>query len=65
MKRQKKLQTLAPQKMYSPEEVDLFENHLDDHFGPCQSVFHELVSLDGMHIDIYIIEPTENIPASV
>ena len=62
MKRQKKLQSLAPQKMYSPEEVDLFENHLDDHFGPCQSVFHELVSLDGMHIDIYIIEPTEKYP---
>ena len=49
-------------KMYSPEEIDLVEKHLDAHFGPCESVIHELISPDGMHIDIYVIEPTEKYP---
>ncbi len=39
-------------KMYSPEEIDLVEKHLDAHFGPCESVIHELIYTDGMHIDI-------------
>jgi len=59
------LKRILPQKSrkkYSPEEIDLFEKHLDDHFGPCRSVFHELASPDGMHIDVYVIEPTEKYP---
>ena len=53
----------ASRKRYSPEEIDLFEKHLDAHFGPCESVFHELASPDGMHIDVYVIGPTEKYPS--
>ncbi len=49
-------------KTYSPEEADAFEKHMETNFGPCKSVFHEISSPDGMHIDIYIIEPTEKYP---
>ena len=49
-------------KRYSPEEIELFEKHLDAYFGPSESVFHELASLDGTHIDIYLVEPTEKYP---
>lgn len=62
MKRLKNLLSRDSRERYSPEEIDLFEKHLDDHFGPCRSVFHELLPLDRMHIDIYIIEPTEKYP---
>lgn len=49
-------------KTYSPEESEAFEKHLETNFGPCKSVFHEMASPDGMHIDIRIIEPTEQFP---
>lgn len=47
---------------YSPEESEAFEKHLEANFGPCKSVFHEISSPDGMHIDLRIIEPTEKFP---
>ena len=49
-------------KTYSPEESSAFEKHLETNFGPCKSVFHEMSSPDGMHIDIRIIGPTEEFP---
>ena len=47
--------------VYSEKEAQAFEKHLEKNFGPVKSVFHELVSGE-MHIDIYVVEPTEQFP---
>ena len=44
--------------VYSGEELDAIEKHINEHFGPFSNVFHELVSPD-IHVDICIIEPNE------
>ena len=47
--------------VYSSKEAQVFEKHLEKNFGPVKSVFHELVP-EEMHIDIYVVEPTEKFP---
>ncbi|MDR1902983.1 MAG: suppressor of fused domain protein [Treponema sp.] len=44
--------------LYSDEEMECIQSHIDTYFGASGSVFHELVSPD-IHVDIVIIEPTE------
>ena len=46
---------------YTEEEMDAVEAHIQAHFGPVVSVFHELASPD-IHVDICIVEPTEEKP---
>ncbi|MDR3205601.1 MAG: suppressor of fused domain protein [Candidatus Methanoplasma sp.] len=42
--------------MYTEEEFDAVENHIDRCFGHVENVFHELVSPD-IHVDIEVVEP--------
>ncbi|ULQ58581.1 suppressor of fused domain protein [Brucepastera parasyntrophica] len=42
--------------LYTEEEVDCIESHVEEYFGINENVFHELVSPD-IHVDILIIEP--------
>ena len=43
--------------VYSEEELDALERHIEEYFGPFKNVFHEIASPD-IHVDIVIIEPT-------
>ena len=43
--------------MYGQEDWDAVEAHLERYFGPCDNVFHEIMSPD-IHVDIYIMKPT-------
>ena len=43
--------------MYVQEDWDAVEAHLERYFGPCDNVFHEIMSPD-IHVDIYIMKPT-------
>ena len=43
--------------VYSEEDLDAIERHIEEHFGPFKNVFHEIASPD-IHVDIVIIEPT-------
>ncbi len=43
--------------MYEQEDWDAVEAHLERYFGPCNNVFHEIMSPD-IHVDIYIMKPT-------
>ena len=43
--------------MYKQEDWDVVEAHLERYFGPCDNVFHEILSPD-IHVDIYIMKPT-------
>ena len=43
--------------MYAQEDWDAVEAHLERYFGPCDNVFHEIMSPD-IHVDIYIMKPT-------
>ena len=43
--------------MYGQEDWDAVEAHLERYFGPCDNVFHEILSPD-IHVDIYIMKPT-------
>ena len=43
--------------MYTEEDWKAVEAHLERYFGPCDNVFHEIVSPD-IHVDIYIMAPT-------
>ena len=47
-----------PTEVYTEEELDAVENHIEKHFGAYANVFHELVSPD-IHLDICIVDPTE------
>lgn len=44
--------------VYTQEEIDALEDHIERYFGSFESVFHERRSLD-IHVDIYLIPPTE------
>ena len=48
-------------RIYSQAEMQTFEDHLEKNFGPIKSVFHEVLP-DEMHIDVYVVEPTEKYP---
>lgn len=43
--------------MYSDDEMQAVENHIEKYFGKFENVFHEIISLD-VHIDICIIPPS-------
>ena len=43
--------------MYEQEDWNAVEAHLERYFGPCDNVFHEIMSPD-IHVDIYIMKPT-------
>ena len=43
---------------YTPEEMEVVEQHIQSHFGPFQNVWHELVSPD-IHVDICILPPSD------
>lgn len=43
--------------MYEQGDWDAVEAHLERYFGPCDNVFHEIMSPD-IHVDIYIMKPT-------
>ena len=43
--------------MYSQEDWQAVEQHMERYFGHCDNVFHEVVSPD-IHVDIYIVAPT-------
>ncbi|MFK7910994.1 MAG: suppressor of fused domain protein [Akkermansiaceae bacterium] len=40
------------------ENIDAISDHIEQHIGPVANVFHEIIS-DLIHIDIHIVEPTE------
>lgn len=44
--------------MYTPEQMSLVEQHIQQYFGKFENVFHEIVSPD-IHVDICIVPPTE------
>ena len=44
--------------VYTEEEMEAIEGHIEQYFGKVENVFHELVSPD-IHVDICIVPPTE------
>lgn len=44
--------------MYSLEEVECLEDHIEKYFGEIPTVFHEIKSED-IHVDVYVVPPTE------
>ena len=44
--------------VYTEEEMEAVEEHIEQYFGKFENVFHELVSPD-IHVDICIVPPTE------
>lgn len=44
--------------IYSKNQLDAIEEHIDKYFGEYEDVFHEIVSND-IHVDVCIIEPDE------
>lgn len=47
-----------------PGAIEAIEAHMASHFGPVDSVFHEVVS-DLIHIDVHIIRATDERPFHV
>ena len=47
-----------PTEVYTEEELDAVERHIETNFGTYANVFHEIVSPD-IHLDICIVEPTD------
>ncbi len=43
------------------EHMELISDHIEEHIGPVANVFHEIIS-DRVHIDIHIVEPSEDRP---
>jgi tetratricopeptide (TPR) repeat protein len=43
--------------IYSAEELEALEAHIEKYFGPYRNVYHEVASLD-IHVDIAIVEPS-------
>ena len=44
--------------VYTEEEMEAVEGHIDQYFGNVENVFHELVSPD-IHVDICVVPPSE------
>ena len=44
--------------VYTEEEMEAVEGHIQQYFGEIENVFHELVSPD-IHVDICMVPPTE------
>ena len=47
----------APE-VYTPEEMEIVENHIEKYYGKFDKVFHEIYSPD-IHVDICVIPPTK------
>lgn len=58
MKEEPTTQSEYNPEVYSEEQQDCIESHIEKHFGKFDNVFHELCSPD-IHVDICIIAPTE------
>lgn len=56
------IRTFRSGNVYSPEEAQAFDRYVEKTFGKIRQVFHEKNSPE-MHIDVYIIEPSEAYPA--
>lgn len=48
----------AVPELYTQEELQVLQEHIERCFGPVESVFHEIVSPD-IHVDICLIPPSE------
>ena len=44
--------------VYTEEEMEAVEGHIEEYFGEFENVFHEIVSPD-IHVDICVVPPTE------
>ena len=44
--------------VYTEEEMEAIEGHIEKHFGEIENVFHEIVSPD-IHVDICIVPPSQ------
>ena len=44
--------------VYTEEEMEAIEGHIERHFGKFENVFHEIVSPD-IHVDICVVPPSE------
>ena len=44
--------------VYTEEEMEAVEEHIEQYFGKFENVFHELVSPD-IHVDICVVPPSE------
>lgn len=44
--------------VYTEEEMEAVEGHIEQYFGEIENVFHEIVSPD-IHVDICMVPPTE------
>jgi tetratricopeptide (TPR) repeat protein len=55
-KQKKNIKTEFDPVVYSEEELDALEQHIERYFGPYKNVFHEIASPD-IHVDIVVIEP--------
>ncbi len=44
--------------VYTEEEMEAVEGHIEQYFGKVENVFHELVSPD-IHVDICVVPPSE------
>ena len=44
--------------VYTEEEMEAIEGHIQQYFGKFETVFHEIVSPD-IHVDICVVPPTE------
>lgn len=43
------------------ELIEAVSAHIEQHFGPIETVWHELIS-EGIHVDIYVVKPTAERP---
>ena len=43
------------------EFIEQISSHIEQHLGPIETVFHEIVS-DTVHIDVHVVRPTEAVP---
>ena len=51
-------ETSGVPEVYTEEEMEIVEGHIQQHFGAFEHVFHELASLD-IHVDICVVPPSE------
>jgi hypothetical protein len=43
------------------ENIEKISSHIEEHIGEVSKVIHEIVS-DQVHIDIHIVDPSEELP---
>ena len=51
-------ETSGVPEVYTEEEMEIVEGHIQQHFGAFEHVFHELASPD-IHVDICVVPPSE------